>query len=745
MVEWLERLLEIRLDPPATPKRPRLDQKIAAENQLEAHKKYVEIVSDGIIDTLARLGRVPGDRYRQQAARQLGIRLPTLDLEVMNRRNKIAGDTEVLEAEVVENDDTELHLRKKEVGDYFVRRGRLYHKKELQGGVVPIPLTNFDAEIIEEITIDDGVEERREVLIAGRTPNGRLLTPVRMPVPRFAAMSWPTERWGNAAIVRAGLGTKDHVRAAIQMLSENSVERSIYAHTGWRRIGDRWFFLHGGGAIGQDGAADAITVEVTEKLGRLVLALPNDDDELRRAIRASLTCLDVAPLGVTAALLGAAYLAPLREALRSVPPDLVVYLRGPTGAFKSELTALAQAHFGDFTRDTLPLNYSATVTSIEGTPFAAKDALIVVDDFHPPASRAEAAAMEATINRLFRAVGNQTSRSRSQANLQLRPDRPPRGVVMSSGERLPGIVSSLARAYVVELKAGDVKLDLLTRLQKARSLFAIATGGYVRWLAPQLNALANDLPARFEALRTELQGVAFHARQPGQLAHLLVGLELFSRFAVEMGAIDREESERRLAACRAAMLSATATRSTALSDETPITLFLRLLSDGFGSRRIYVEPTGNSGRPPENAGEWGWEPVLQRDQNGEERVEVRRPPGGRAIGLLDDQHVYLLADELQAFLKGAAARSGTEFPIDGRSLREELANAGLIKTETEQHQGGVVRRTSVKPPGGPERRYVALRRTSRDGTSLTGVGLVGLLGSGEDSGPLNPTDPTKVE
>ena len=63
-------------------------------------------------------------------------------------------------------------------------------------------------------------------------------------------MSWVTEEWGTAPVIFAGQGKKDHLRAAIQMLSGAVPRRTVYGHLGWRRIGDRWAFLHSGGAIG---------------------------------------------------------------------------------------------------------------------------------------------------------------------------------------------------------------------------------------------------------------------------------------------------------------------------------------------------------------------------------------------------------------------------------------------------------------------------------------------------------------
>lgn len=51
-----------------------------------------------------------------------------------------------------------------------------------------------------------------------------------------------------------GVAIKDRTRAAIQFLSTTDVaKRSVYTHTGWRKIGDEWVYLDSGGAIGTFG------------------------------------------------------------------------------------------------------------------------------------------------------------------------------------------------------------------------------------------------------------------------------------------------------------------------------------------------------------------------------------------------------------------------------------------------------------------------------------------------------------
>ena len=71
-------------------------------------------------------------------------------------------------------------------------------------------------------------------------------------------MDSPIERMGSAAITFPY--QREYARTAIQWFSMTAGERSVYAHTGWRKLDGRWLYLHAGGAI--DGAGDVRDISV---------------------------------------------------------------------------------------------------------------------------------------------------------------------------------------------------------------------------------------------------------------------------------------------------------------------------------------------------------------------------------------------------------------------------------------------------------------------------------------------------
>src|SRR5690606_31554817 len=95
------------------------------------------------------------------------------------------------------------------------------------------------------------------------------------------------------------------------------------------------------------------------------------------AIQASLRILDLAPRRFTVPLLASVYRAPLADFL---PVSLSLFIEGRTGSQKTELSAIAQGHYGkDFNGKQLPGNWESTENALEREASHAKDALFVVD------------------------------------------------------------------------------------------------------------------------------------------------------------------------------------------------------------------------------------------------------------------------------------------------------------------------------------------------------------------------------
>ena len=205
-----------------------------------------------------------------------------------------------------------------------------------------------------------------------------------MPSSEFANMNWAIDKLGGEAIVAPGAGSKDHARAAIQYLSRDIERRRVFTHTGWRRLGSKWFYLHGDGAIGSEGLYDSVAVKLPSNLAPFRLPEPPTREELAGAILASLRLLDVAPLSCTLPIYASIWRALLGDS------DFSVHATGLTGTYKTSLSALAMQHFGaGFDARHVPGAWSSTANANAALQFVLKDALFLIDDFVPRGSSSD--------------------------------------------------------------------------------------------------------------------------------------------------------------------------------------------------------------------------------------------------------------------------------------------------------------------------------------------------------------------
>jgi len=585
------------------------------------------------------------------------------------------------------------------VGPYRATADGLVWMKPTRDGPVATPLTNFVARIVADIVEDDGAEERRsfeiEAMLRHRTHR------FKIPAAQFPGMTWATEHLGAAATCYPGTTTKDHARFAIQLFSRDVPTRRIYAHTGWRRLEAGWAFLHGEGGIGEGGHIAGIETGLSGALARFVLPKPPTDEAAGAAMKASLRLLDLGPMHLTVPLLAATYLAPLCEPLEDCRPDFVSWFHGPTGAFKSEIAALAESHYGHFSRQTLPASFTDTANSVERILFAAKDVLTVVDDYHPAHDRREEQAMATNASRLLRGVGNGSGRQRMRADTSLRPSLPPRTLAMATGERLPAGHSTGARLFPIPVSRGDVASDRLSAAQAESALYPLAMAAYVQWIARRFDDLRASMKARFTELRTTARSDG-HPRHAAQVAHLQVGVETALQFAVDAGAIDECRMEQLRDDAWRALLSLSGAHQDDLNEESPVHLFVALLADGFASRRSFVESM--SAEAPQDAATWGWLSRRYTDERGE-CIEFSRPNGGTLLGHIDAEWLYLIPEATMQFITSASNAADRHFPVDQRTLLRRLAEAELIATQGERR---VVNQRIL----GDTRRVIKLKRAA---------------------------------
>ncbi len=502
--------------------------------------------------------------------------------------------------------------------------------KQGRDGPEPTRLANFTVVIAGESVRCDGVETTRFYDVVA-TYNGQEFA-FSIAATMFDNLDWVAKHLPSGAYICPGRSQREHLIVAPRQLSGDVETRQVFAHSGWVRLCDgEPAYLHGGGALTQDGDRE-VEVILPPDLAPLHLVAPASNDDLIAAVRASLSAWDVDRQGVTIIAIVAAY----RSLLGSVA--FSVFLVGPSGVFKTELAALSQAHFGaGFGSHLLPGSWSSTENSLEMLAFYGKDALLVVDDFAPQPGSRQQQTLHSKAERLLRAQGNGSGRGRMNADGTLRLTRPPRGLILSTGEEVPHGHSVRARALIVEVEPNVVNVERLTVAQgHARAgLHAQATYGFARYLAAHYDEIEGFVKNAVERERERALEAenSSHARLPDIVGQMMVGIEMFLRFAQEIGAVSSSEAVTLLDRVRAAVTSVAARQTGVQRDAEPVPVYLDLLRAAISSGRAHL--AAPDGREPESPSAWGWRCI--NSSAGEEW----RPQGDR-IGYVGGDDLYLV-------------------------------------------------------------------------------------------------------
>ena len=528
-------------------------------------------------------------------------------------------------------------------------------------GLAEIPLTNFQATIKTNITLDDGIETRREFEIECALMSRSYQFTI--PATRFASMDWPIEQMGSGAITFTN--QKDYARVAIQWFSRTAEERHIYTHTGWRKINGVWVYLHADGAIGAAGMVESIAVRLPAAMSRYVLRPPVDPEALMSSVRASLMLVQLGPPAISFPMLAAT--------CRSVfdDPDFALHLTGETGVFKSELAALYQQHFGaEMDRQHLPGAWSSTANSLEALAFHAKNTLLTIDDFAPQGSIHDVARHHAAADRLFRAAGNLAGRARLDANAKLREPKPPRGLILSTGEEVPRGHSIRARILILELAKDAINPAQLTECQRnaQAGLYVAAMSGFLQWMAGRYEEMRSGFLARVAQLRLTAQSSMAHTRTPGIIANLQAALEFYVRFAAECGTIEQAEEERLKSRCWEAFRALAADQAKHHAATEPTARFLTLVRACLASGRAHLE-TRQGKAPEQSPVSCGW-----RENAG------GLSPLGQCIGWVDGEDLYLEPEAAYMAVQMAGRDGGESLSVHGPTLNKRLREKGLLKS-----------------------------------------------------------------
>jgi len=545
-------------------------------------------------------------------------------------------------------EDHKASLRERTGDQYCIESNHICWVKQTINGEVIVPLCNFNAKIIEVVSRDNGLDISKAFKIEGIDGHGIKLPEVEVSTASFESMSWVTAEWDTRAIISANQTAKNKLREAMMLQSQDGLRRNIFSHTGWRDIdGDR-VFLTASGATGGDG----VDVELEDDFVHYSLPQPVDDPT--EAVAASYDFLNIGSFKVTLPLWSAMFLSPLSELL---DPAFTLFICGHSGSFKSTLTALALNHFGEkFDEFHLPAAWRDTENKLEKLLFLAKDLPLVIDDWAPGQDSAKARELEVKAEHVIRAQGNRQGKGRLRSDTSSRKTYIPRGMLITSGEQLPGGHSHTARMFSVEIESSDINLEKMSEAQNRKYLYSIAMTHYILWLKKNWPDLSKTLKGQHKVWRDQAMSEGCHPRLPATVSWLYAGLAAALEFINDSGCITDQEAEDMSKKGWKMLIQLSSEQGFRVEEERPGKRFMEALTALIDQGRVVFWPK-------------------------DDEMPRKAIPGETCIGWSDLNGYYLLnPPAAYSAIHEFCGRSGSPFTFKEKAVWKDLKRLGYTET-----------------------------------------------------------------
>ena len=514
-------------------------------------------------------------------------------------------------------------------------------------------LCNFTAYIVNEVLFDDGVGTSRTMRIGGVHASGRKLPEIEVTASEFKKMDWVLERWGADCIIEPVPRAAERICTAIQSTATFENTKDVYYKTGWKNIDGKWDYLLPG--------AGKHDVRLFGKLSRYEMAKDWSKSDLQTVWLMMKDKL-IATKAIVWTLIALVFLTPLNEFLNQVlyMPKFVLYLIGRTGTRKSTLAALFLSFFGRFNSSDLPLSFRDTANSIMYNSFSLKDVLTCIDDFHP-SGRKEAAKLTETAQLIMRGYGDRIGRGRLKSDSTPMESRPPQGNAIITAEQAPDIgESGTARYFCLELRDGMIDLHNLSKFQREAEKGTLrgCMLAYTEWIKAWLlkdkdteQSFVHQLKKSFQNYRQEFidSGIRCHGRVPEIYAWLMIGMEFFLSFLLDLEIISEEDYQATFSRCRNCLYELAKKQSTNIEQDKPTHKFIRKLYSLIESGQAVLLDKNN--------------PVEVKPVN--------------YVGYQDDEYYYLNADIAHKQVKRLCGEQEEGFSISKNGLIKALAEEGL--------------------------------------------------------------------
>ena len=251
--------------------------------------------------------------------------------------------------------------------------------------------------------------------------------------------------------------------------TSNVPEEWIYESTGWRKLRDgKYYFIDSTGVIGHP----EIPACCKENFHIIKEEFPVQENYIRETLGMIDICFDKKISSMLFLYNHVGMLTTLFK-LANFP---VRFIMGCIGISNSKKTSLSSLMTQLFNRDVIKpeISFTSTEGGIETAMAQYGDAVLLIDDFMPGASRQKQNQLQNKLELILRAYGDRIAKRRMTdfCKTDTKVSYPVRGCCLITGEQISGTYSSMSRIIVLSQTAKDVDVERLSYYQRKPHLMS---------------------------------------------------------------------------------------------------------------------------------------------------------------------------------------------------------------------------------------------------------------------------------
>lgn len=277
-------------------------------------------------------------------------------------------------------------------------------------------------------------------------------------------------------------------------------------------------------------------------------------------------------------LLGVLY-RPFREA--GFPPRFSLFLHGKTGSMKTTIGKILYTQLADDkVRDTPRRIDSDTVVSFERALIeSGYDTITLIDDYNPAKTRKKKAELEEKLESIIRLVGDMSTKSRSNVNLEDCRGEGVQGIVVLTGELRGKGVSSNLRCLYCKMTREKANLSVVTWFQENPMAYTTAIYEFADYVGKNWMSIVKYIKQNFTDMRLRMRGTLSEKRLLDAVITLQIVYYIMRRFLREYCNICKPEEIIPVGNIEQNIMDNALMSQAISTEDSPSALFIKTIND----------------------------------------------------------------------------------------------------------------------------------------------------------------------